>query len=50
METELEENLATKKRAYVEKGEKILSKNYRSGYSKKILKTQFEEVGVTTPR
>jgi transposase-like protein len=51
MECELEEKLGYEKSERVsEADEKLLSKNYRNGYSKKTVKTQLGEVDIRIPR
>ena len=51
MEAELEEKLDYEKSERIaENAESSLGKNYRSGYSKKTVKTQFREVDIKVPR
>ena len=51
MEAELEETLGYEKSERVsDNNEKGMSKNYRNGYSKKMVKTQLGEVDVKIPR
>ncbi len=51
MECELDNKLGYEKSERVsENGEKEVSKNYRNGYSQKIIKSQLGEVQVKIPR